>query len=278
MTIKVLDNLIIGANEWSVSPFKFNVSQLNFVSGGDTSEDQLITSDDLFFITTDDEDFCVQPRSGWQFFTKNGQLFVTINGVNFLVKPGGALRRNYTIVGNVLDSDGIVNNFSLDDYIELPNTFSPADSIWELNLKFQCNSELTSLRTMFSCLVDGNKALSVYWNSGKIVTMIYNNSGSSILSRAGITTLEIDKWYWLRLVFTGTHYNLYLSANGEFNGEETTEYNVSNSNAIRQGGEITMGMGLATSGNYSFFNGTFDMNECNIKINNSIWWQGTKRI
>lgn len=62
MTIKILDNLIIGDTEWQISPFKFNVSQLNFVSGGDapSSGSRLITSDNKYFKTKDNEYFLVE--------------------------------------------------------------------------------------------------------------------------------------------------------------------------------------------------------------------------
>ena len=64
MTIKFIDNLIIGDTEWKASPFKFNVKELNFV--GDepvpptpVSDNRLITSDDKVFITSDGNYFIV---------------------------------------------------------------------------------------------------------------------------------------------------------------------------------------------------------------------------
>lgn len=36
MAIKILENLLINKEEWELAPFKFNIHELNFVSGGDT--------------------------------------------------------------------------------------------------------------------------------------------------------------------------------------------------------------------------------------------------
>lgn len=60
--IKILENLIIGATEWKTSPFKFNVSTLNFSTGGETPTTfvQFITSDNENFITSDNENFLVK--------------------------------------------------------------------------------------------------------------------------------------------------------------------------------------------------------------------------
>ena len=92
-----------------------------------------------------------------------------------------------------------------------------------------------------------------------------NTSSWNIGELVGQTILQLNVYYWIKVEFTGSAYNIYLSTDGNtYNLEKSLS---STTAAVFP--SITM-IGYAYAHGW---NGSIDLSESYIKINNEIWWQ-----
>lgn len=206
--------------------------------------------------------------------------------IAYYSKPNN-FKPNYQIVGAPRIENGIVNGFSQSSFLTLPNLFAPALNTWEVSFKFSIltlniiQGIFVSVASAATAVSDSKGTVSAYGlqvhvgANNKLLLYLSSTGNTWNLSNAlsGISTLESNVDYWIKLIFTGSEYILYLSKMGQFSGEETIEATVVT-------GEIIYPRYFLIGCNGSNFNqplvGSIDLKESYIKIDDKIWWSCKK--
>ena len=186
-------------------------------------------------------------------------------------------------VGSWITS-GNARGFSAGKYLMLPKKFDVSQGqTWEMmfkvnlaNRNYQYFLGNAQSGTNYGAL---NFHVGGYGNGdGRLRVMLSSSLSGSvpdiIPSTAGSTVLSINTDYWIKVEFTGSVYNVYLSTTGEFNGEETLEITANSTKTIYP---VDVILGAYNRGEITW-SGLIDLNQSYIKIDNEIWWHGTKAI
>ena len=178
---------------------------------------------------------------------------------------------NFTKVGNVqVDKDGIVSGFNATNSLQLPEAFNPGNNPWEIVLKVKFGSR--------SCFFFGNTTntygivLGKYntADGGKLHVYLSSNSSSwNIASGLGDLVLEDNTEYYIKLSYDLTSYKLEASVDGI---TWQTSTSINSSEKICQS---TFYLGSCWDSSITYCDGSIDLSESYIKINNEIWWQPT---
>ena len=178
---------------------------------------------------------------------------------------------NVVTYGNLTNNNGVLSGFSGSNYATIPLSFNPVQRPFEVVFKFAGTN-------------------GVIWNVGDLTTPrghidfeIYQSklyaeaaaNSTLIWSIDGVTTLSPNTNYWVKLAYNGVDtYSLYLSTDGTtwntegtvtssaFLADGSTEYNLIGVQAENRG-VITYP-----------FDGSINLNESYINIDNIRWWQG----
>ena len=200
------------------------------------------------------------------------QSYININGERWWSGD------SYTKVGSWID-DNVVSGFSSSNYLQLPKTFNgSAGNTWEMVWKFRLNSDFTSARDhgILACSTTVAYASSIGVNgSTKVayVSLATNTSGSKLVMLSATTTLEPETDYWVKVDFTGTAYNLYLSTNG-------TDYNLeaSKESTSKWTSYTLSKIGYRNDNTVYPLKGSIDLTESYIKVDGEYWWRGAELI
>lgn len=206
--------------------------------------------------------------------------------IAYYSKPNN-FKPNYQIVGAPRIENGIVNGFSQSSFLTLPNLFAPTLNPWEVSFKFNIltlniiQGIFVSVASAATAVSDSKGTVSAYGlqvhvgANNKLLLYLSSTGNTWNLSNAlsGISTLESNVDYWIKLIFTGSGYILYLSRTGQFSGEETIE-------ATLVIAEIIYPRYFLIGCNGSNFNqplvGSIDLKESYIKIGDELWWNCKK--
>lgn len=176
----------------------------------------------------------------------------------------------YEKVGNPTIVDGVVSEFSENDYLIL-STYNPLKDAknWEFKSKIK-TPENYSVRTSYPVLGvvhSGIVSINIS-NSGKLRLYIGNLDNWTV-AVIGTTTLTKDTVYWIKAKFTGEKYELEISQDGK---NYTVEASVVSSNKpISSDFPLTLGVGFISRFSYT---GSIDLNETYIKVNGVPWFTG----
>lgn len=194
----------------------------------------------------------------------------------YVIHKKGEFKRDFNVVGSpTITSDGVVSGFSASQYLTIPESvpLATADN-WEQVVKFTyvhiSNGHQGLIATNNSA--GGEDLLGIYsggfpcfW-AGKV------SSNTNLFVIKGTKPLVEGKTYWIKAVFTGNEYLLYLSETGEFNGEETLEGTYSSTTKLISRVHY---IGTTTISGYSYNpKGSIDLSQSYIKINGEYWWTG----
>ena len=165
-----------------------------------------------------------------------------------------------------ISSDGIVSgfNYNTGSQLVLDKSDVVPTSSFELATKFKLTS-LTARSMMFDSLNGTTIQLSIEAN-GTINLWVGN--GSSFNSLDGVlisTAIEIQKWYWLKLIWTGSLWILFLSENGT----DWRTYQVWPSDLQPIVTKTNIFFGFDKGYGYSFA-GDIDLNETYVKIDGAV--------
>lgn len=167
-------------------------------------------------------------------------------------------------------NNGIATDFTSANYLKTNQVFSPGSSPFEIVVRASCTNN--TVRQNVLSYTSGNSAiqLGVIHSSGvqKVYLYLYSSDGTTICSnRASERTIELDKFYYYRLTFNGTSYDVDLS-------EDKVTWNsyitVNSSKQIRQLSTLTFGWSGGSAAEY--LRGSLDLNESYIKIGDSMWY------
>lgn len=181
---------------------------------------------------------------------------------------------NIVTYGDLINTNGVLSGFSGSNYATIPLNFNPVQRPFEVVFKFAGTNgviwnvgDLTTPR--------GHIEFEVYQN--KLYTEASANT-TLIWSIDGVTTLSPNTNYWAKLAYNGVdRYSLYLSTDGT---TWNTEGTVTSSAFLADGSTEYNLIGCQTENGaitYSF-DGSIDLNESYISIDNIRWWQGVTSI
>ncbi len=196
---------------------------------------------------------------------------------------------SYTKVGSWID-DGVVSGFTAaGNQLKFTKFFRPENNTWERVMCITTGANFsadfmavdttcansTSTRTNYMGFMLTTKP------SGKLAVSISSvNTAWNIANESlGVTVLQPNTKYYVKSLYDGSSYKVLLSPTGEFRGEETIEMNIASSTPIWQGNTNLIDSIGVHSGSEAYpFNGSVDLNESYININNKLWWRGTKAV
>lgn len=218
----------------------------------------------------------------------NSYVNVTDNSYHKYLTPtvclmpmtGGDPVTKYSFNGAVIGSPtidsttGIASGFNNTNYLKMSQAFLPEDKTWEVIIKAKTPVAPDTQHYLMGSLN------SYYYTIGGEL-MADNKFGFGITSNgeawdiawlAGTTVTTPDTWYWIKLSFTGTVYKFELSTDGE---TYNLEASVESSTPIYQNSTNSI-IALGTQAqHYTTWNGgSIDLTQCQIKINNTVWWNG----
>lgn len=173
---------------------------------------------------------------------------------------------NFSLIGNVRQFYNILENFSTSNYVVLQNVFD-SSLPWTVVFKFNLNA-----------IDDGAKVLLGYNSSGLFKLAIYNKklefgvststSDWNIGQIVGTQVFQAYKNYWIKVEFTGSAYNAYVSEDGLTYDLEGT---IKSSEAFVVPNQFVIG-----NGGWQFnevFTGSIDLNETYIQVDGKMWWK-----
>ena len=177
---------------------------------------------------------------------------------------------NFNTVGSPTITNGVASGFSNDDYLQLPQAFNPGNNPWEIKVKFSTDNSSTD-RGILQCSSDSSTRWGVVLllSSNWTLWFAVSTDGANWnFSEDTTQTLQPNSTYYVKIGWTGTEYYLNLSSDNE-----TYEQCIS----IESTSHIYGSLGHTRLGSYYIYpyTSSIDLNDCYIKINNEIWWNGT---
>ena len=174
---------------------------------------------------------------------------------------------NFTKVGNVqVSKDGIVSGFGPTNSLQLPQVFNPGNNSWEIVLKIKFGSR----RCYFFGNTNGTYGIVLGKQNGKLeVFLSSNNSNWNITGGITDVALEDNTEYYIKLSYNLTSYQAEASIDGITWQTSTI---TTSSEKIYQS---IFYLGSCWDKSTAYCDGSIDLSESYIKINNEIWWQPT---
>lgn len=189
-----------------------------------------------------------------------------------------SIKNNVSLVGAPVVDNGVISGFSTSNYVKLPQIFNPGSSTWEIVIPFSVDNFDTEQSIFMSCIEGSNPnrylLLAVEPNTGEI-RCYYNYEQTNWQTTGSFgaeNTISAGKKYWVKVEYDGTHLKGSLSTDGDdytlcLNEEIAVPATASTNNIT------TLGLYAANEKTMPL-NGSIDLKECYIKIDNELWWSG----
>ena len=177
------------------------------------------------------------------------------------------------IIGSLTNNNGILSNFGLFNLAQIPTEVPFANATtFEFVVKFIYHTASAN-QTIFTENSDSYFSNIKTLSNGKIYMQLSNNHSSFLGEATGTTTLIDGTTYYVKFVYNGTAYKLYLSTTGDFNGEETEEASITSS--VKQTNHL-WNFGSCNNSEYNSPSvaNEIDLKGCYININSLRWWTG----
>ena len=172
----------------------------------------------------------------------------------------------------LIDNNGILSNFAVNEYATIPTAFNPENNAWEMMIKVKTPTSFGSY-TPFVSTADINQ-FGLQLN-GDVLALYLSSDGSAwdIIGGVGDNSVKFNTKtvYFIKVHFTGTQYKLdYKTQTSDWVNlitVDNTKPIYSTSNLLRFAVNKTNAIALN--------DGEIDLNESYIKINDSYFWMGT---
>ena len=201
--------------------------------------------------------------------------YINVNGNrwwNGIVKnrPNGTLSTGLTVYGSPTINNGNISNFSADNRANLPHYFDVSNGetwemVWEVTTGSNTSTSQYFLGT--SSNINANDPIVLGLYNGKFSVWLKYNlyAGETIY---GTTVAAINTTYTVKAEFTGSEYNLYVNGNLEGTLTSSTPIYLNN---------LCVGIQAGTDGTLvSPWLGSVNVLNSYIKINDEMWWDGSK--
>lgn len=177
----------------------------------------------------------------------------------------------------VIEDNKIISGFTTSNCVQMKQMFNPGNNPWLMQFKFKQDALDSTWRALFGNYY-GDWTCGAHFyttgNGGISFELTSTNSSWNITGTGGIHAANVftaNKWYWARLEFTGSSYNAYISDDGITFRQIST---LSSTTPIKANQRQTIGCDQYAGGN-QYLNGSIDLSESYIKINDEYWWKGT---
>jgi hypothetical protein len=186
-------------------------------------------------------------------------------------KVGDFNPSTYTVVGSpTITNTGIVSGCTKDKYLIIPKSFpanvTDLEMVWKFN-QGGWGGVIVSARES----IDGYSNERSFWLacSGYFKAWLSSNgTNGDIANYLHSSVLDYNVWYYGKLTYDGSTYNLYISTDNE---SWTLCDSVSSTKTLAPtNGNLLIG----TNGADPLYNGSIDLSESYIKINGEYWWAG----
>lgn len=186
--------------------------------------------------------------------------------------------KQYNIIphGNITNNNGVLSGFTTNTYASLNKIFNPVNNSYEVVFKVNSNN-ISDEQIIFQCgdIMSSSGYIDLEIYNSKLYFELAKNGGQTFYFE-GSTTLVSQTDYWAKLTFDGTYrYELSLSTDGV---NYSIENSVINFNILGDSINNQPYIGIDRELTRWYFNGTIDLNESYIKINDNIWWQGVSDV
>ena len=175
----------------------------------------------------------------------------------------------YTTIGSPTMTDGIATGFSSSNYYKLDTPFLPGNNAWVIVIRAKFNN-LTARHTLISFAASNTRSVQLTTTvNSTLVTYLSSNGTSTNLAQAKESTLTVqaNTWYYFRIRFTKTAYEISVSEDGQV---WTTYITVNSSTPVWQGTYFSIGY------NFSQYpepmDGYIDFNNSYIQIEDTAFW------
>ncbi len=174
---------------------------------------------------------------------------------------------NVTLVGNVVNTNGILSGFSSSNYALVNQSLTVNNKPWELHYSFIKNSTwsdypMCSNDYGFGFTVD-QSVYAIFIGTGGNSWDIVSNATVSVTTQTGVKQ-------YIKCGWTGTEYYIDRSLDGE---TYTRVYTKSSTTSM---GTTTFKFGASRS-NGQPLNGTVDLNDCKLYHDGTLIWEGVTR-
>jgi len=182
--------------------------------------------------------------------------------------------KNFEVIGQLTNTNEIYSDFSDNNYIKVNGDFYSAVSNgapWEMHVKI-ITGTLGSRRKIIASGAGDNHWLGIESSKVWRVRLRAQTTTNYLWDFTGTTILTDNTLYYAKLCFDGSKYSLYYSTDNEnwtLEGSKNSTDIIGNVSSL-----TTIGIGLTDNTSYhNPFNGSIDLNECYIKVNNEYWWK-----
>lgn len=241
------------------------------------ADTELYNADGMDYIGTDfavaqsGDNYVIQYAGHDTTYTESSN--VTVNTDSYFAHPESYSTYNVTSVGSPVNTKGILSNFSAANYytfdLTLPETVISSEFTTKVNMAALKNYNELIKSTSTSSLNVGFG----FNSSGNLG--IYNTSSWVV----GSTVYAINTDIWVKIIWDGTDYKIYGLLDDGYTLETlpsidswTLEQTYTSSTAMFDNTTFSLGWNTRTTGD--FFNGTIDLNNTNLYINEELNWEG----
>lgn len=185
---------------------------------------------------------------------------------------------NYNVIGSptVNTTTGIVTGFSTSNYLQLPEAFNPGNNPWEMIFRVKTSSDFSDLKNNItgSNTQSNYQAISCGVSKDRLFKLGISVNGSSWDPGYAYGTYYVlpETWYYIKIQFTGSHYQLYYSLDG--NNYILDIDTISSLPIYQNNTPYLIGLNKWSTDSDSWYpwTGTIDLSESYIKINGNLWW------
>lgn len=204
------------------------------------------------------------------------QVYIKINNEIWWQPTWNKLYNNYKVYGTLLIKNGITQEAcTTSNYLEtIPRDFSACISssdTWEWVFKLEeyiPNSE--AIQVIYTSARSHETRLCIM--NDCVVFSIGNTGNSYQVNISGKTQLQQGNGYWIKVEFTGSRYNVYLSTDGV---DYTLDAYADSTTPITYMSSDSWAIGYNKVNSYYYLmTSKLNLSESYIKINGKTWWSG----
>lgn len=172
-----------------------------------------------------------------------------------------------TIVGSPTIQDGVVSGFSDSDYLSI-NGSVELNKPFEIATKITTSSEIVPSKIIGLYPVTGRYGIVLYIKNNKFSIMMSHNGNGWEFDTDGLGSYEVlpNTTYYLKFYWDYNSYKLDYSLDGT---NYINEHTINNNTSVVP---TTRGFIGVYQDNINPFNGSIDLNETYIKVNNELWF------